>query len=123
MRTLMIVTGLAASLSSPAISADISGSWKRGDGVAQVRISKCGKALCAVNTWINDPSGQEKVGDKLIFRVKKTSTGVLKGRAFDPQRNMDYSLKIRLGENSASMTTEGCLMMGMVCKSMKWSRR
>jgi uncharacterized protein (DUF2147 family) len=101
---------------------EISGHWSRGDGVAKVKIEPCGDAFCAVNTWIKDPAGNEKVGDRLIFDIARQSDGSLKGTAFDPQRDMNYNLKIQLADDKDQMTTKGCVVFGLLCKSMSWTR-
>mgnify|MGYP000140797147 CR=1 FL=1 len=96
------------------------GLWARGDGKAVVRIDNCGSDLCAVNTWIKPGTKGEKAGDKLVMSVKPSGGGVYEGQASDPQRNLTYKLKITTGSNS--MTTRGCVLAGIVCKSVSWSR-
>lgn len=109
-------------LASSAFAGDISGHWQRGDGQAKVKIAPCGSSLCAVNTWIKNKAGDEKVGDRLVFSVKPTASGTLEGKAYDPQRDMNYKLKISIGDDNQKMTTRGCVLLGMVCKSMRWTR-
>lgn len=109
--------GIAAA--SPARADITSGLWLRGDGAAQVRIAPCGAALCAINVWIRDP-GDEAVGDRLILNVKPTAPGVLEGAAFDPKRNLRFSSKITY--SATRMTTSGCVLGGLICKSVDWTR-
>lgn len=96
------------------------GVWMRGDGIAKVRIASCGSDLCATNVWIKDTSGGEAVGDKLVMDVAPEGKATLGGKAFDPKRNLTYSIKIKVGQ--ASMTTRGCVLGGVVCKSVNWTR-
>jgi len=103
-----------------AIAADADGIWLRGDGNARVRIAPCADKLCATNLWIRDTGGSEAVGDKLIMNVKPQSPGEFAGEAYDPKRNLTYSLTIKVGPDS--LTTRGCIIAGMICNTMSWSR-
>ena len=96
------------------------GMWSRGDGKARVRIAPCGNDLCAINTWIRDGVRDEKVGDKLIMTVAPADSGQWLGKAFDPQRNLHYKLTINVAEKA--MTTSGCVLGGLICKKMAWTR-
>lgn len=105
---------------TPALASDITaGTWMRADGQAKVRVQKCGDSLCAVNVWIKNP-GDEKVGDRLVLNVKPVKPGLMEGSAFDPQRNLRFSSKITYSD--ASMTTSGCVLGGLLCRSVSWSK-
>jgi uncharacterized protein (DUF2147 family) len=118
--------GLAAlatlSTSSGAAVAEPSpfGLWARGDGKARVRIERCGSDLCAVNTWIREGTKGEKAGDRLVMSVAPAGAGRWTGTAFDPQRDMSYRLTMAVRD--ASMTTRGCVLAGLLCKDMAWTR-
>ncbi|MGE0500257.1 MAG: DUF2147 domain-containing protein [Rhizobiaceae bacterium] len=105
---------------SPALAGDPSGLWMRGDGNAQVRIAQCGSDFCAVNTWIGDTSGGEAVGDRLIMSVSPASETTLRGSAFDPQRDMTFSVEIEVGDSS--LVSRGCIVGGLLCRSVRWTR-
>lgn len=96
------------------------GLWARGDGNAKVRIERCGVDLCAVNTWIREGLKNEKVGDKLVMLVAPKGSGRWTGAAFDPQRDLNYRLTMTV--RPASMTTRGCIVVGLLCKDMGWTR-
>lgn len=98
----------------------IYGAWARGDGVARVEIAPCGGAICATNTWIKPGVSDEKVGDKLVMTVEPRGGAAMSGTAFDPQRKLKYRLNISLA--GRSMTTRGCVVGGLFCKNMGWSR-
>ena len=98
----------------------IYGAWARGDGVARVEIAPCGGAICAINTWIKPGVFDEKVGDKLVMNVEPSSAAAMAGTAFDPQRNLNYRLKINF--SGKRMTTQGCVLGGLLCKNMGWTR-
>jgi uncharacterized protein (DUF2147 family) len=105
---------LAAAAQSP------DGVWARDDGLVRARIGPCGGAVCAVNTWVRDPAGSEKIGDRLVMTMQRSSSGHWSGSAFDPQRNVTYSMEMSVeGER---MTTRGCVLDGLVCRSVGWSR-
>jgi uncharacterized protein (DUF2147 family) len=99
---------------------DITGIWNRGDGNARVSVTRCGQAYCATNIWIRDPSSGEKVGHVLVMNIKPQSDVVLVGSAYDPQRKLSLSATVSVNGNQ--MTTQGCVLAGMICKSMQWTR-
>lgn len=98
----------------------IHGTWKRGDGKAIVEIAPCGGALCAVNTWVAPTAKDEKAGDKLVMRLKRQDTARYKGTAHDPQRGLTYSMTVNTSETS--MQSQGCVLAGLACRSMGWTR-
>jgi uncharacterized protein (DUF2147 family) len=99
----------------------ITGSWSRGDGLAAVKINRCGSSMCAVNTWVKDPSQGEKVGDRLVMMVSPNADGKLSGTAFDPQRNLTFRIDISVAEQN--MKTRGCVLGGLLCKSVGWTKQ
>lgn len=112
---LTLVLGIAH-----ASAADIDGQWARGDGNAKVRVASCGSDICATNTWIKPGTRSEKTGDKLVMSIKPTSGGVYSGTAFDPQRDLTYKITVTVkGDN---MTTRGCVLAGIICKGVEWTR-
>jgi uncharacterized protein (DUF2147 family) len=98
----------------------IIGNWVRQDGEIRIQIAPCGNSLCAVNTWVSDPSGDEKLGDTLEMTLQVKSPTMLSGRAHDERRNMTYSIDIIVGPSS--MQTQGCMLFGMLCKRAQWKR-
>ncbi|MGL4812493.1 MAG: DUF2147 domain-containing protein [Beijerinckiaceae bacterium] len=95
------------------------GQWQRGDGNTRVRIERCGKALCAINTWVNDTSQGEMVGHRLEMNVAPSGERRLVGSAFDPQRDRSYGITIDYSPDR--MSTRGCLL-GVLCKTVNWTR-
>lgn len=112
----LIVVGAAF----PAEASDISGNWARGDGNARVRIAPCGADICAVNTWIKPGTPKEKERDKLVMSIKEDSEGNYSGTAFDPQRDLSYKLTVKV--DGDRMTTKGCVIAGLICKGVDWTR-
>lgn len=123
MLKLKLVTAVAVLLATGqaySSSQSIHGVWTRGDGNARVRIAACGPSLCATNVWIGDTSGGEEVGDRLVMTVAPDDRGRLAGTAFDPKRDLTYSIRIDMRE--ASLVTRGCILGGLLCRSIDWSR-
>ena len=44
----------------------------------------------------------------------------LSGMAFDPKRNRTYSIRIEVRD--ATLVTRGCILGGLLCKGVNWSR-
>src|SRR5471030_1152078 len=117
-----LVAGLGALLMvSPVIATEtIEGVWARNDGAIHTRFTPCGVNLCAVNTWAKDPKGEEKAGDRLIMTLRAADGRQWTGSAFDPQRNQTYTVVIQVA--GKQLTTQGCVLGGLVCKTAEWSR-
>ena len=98
----------------------ITGAWSRTDGGSRIAIEQCGERFCAVNTWIKDPSGGEEVGDRMILTLQPSEPARLTGEAFDVKRKVKYTMLISVAEDA--MTTQGCVLSGIVCKTMSWIR-
>lgn len=96
------------------------GNWARGDGKTRIHVAHCGHEVCARNTWVRHGVSGEKVGDRLVLNVKPAGAGHWSGNAFDPQRNRTYTIGVHVTEKH--MTTRGCMMGGLMCQSMHWSR-
>lgn len=121
LKPILMCLGLVALCTgASAAEPDPSGVWLRGDGNARVRIAPCGASICATNLWIGDGSGGEAVGDRLVMTVSPKSDDTLAGSAFDAKRNLNYSIRMKVGQSS--METRGCIVGGLVCKSVSWSR-
>ena len=96
------------------------GDWARADGKTRIHVASCGAAVCARNTWVGHGASGERVGDRLILKVKPAGAGHWSGNAFDPQRKQNYAINVHVTDKH--MTTRGCVMGGFVCQSMGWTR-
>lgn len=111
---------IAASGVSIAAQTSYLGDWARADGETRIDVVSCGAAICARNTWVRRGVSGEKVGDRLILRIRPAGAGHWSGNAFDPQRQQNYAIKVHV--TAKHMTTQGCVMGGFVCQSMGWTR-
>ena len=112
---------LVAGADAGAISgASITGAWARTDGSLRIAVDACGERFCAVNTWTRAPGNGEAVGDRLVMTLQPRDPVRLAGEAFDEKRGLKYSLLISVGQDA--MTTQGCVLSGIVCKTMNWTR-
>ncbi len=119
-RLALSILALMAATAARAEAQGPMGEWARGDGAARVRIAPCGSNICATNTWIKPGTPSEKAGDVLVMTVKEKESGAYQGSAFDPQRKMTYRLSMTV--EGSRMTTRGCVLGGLLCKSVSWSR-
>jgi uncharacterized protein (DUF2147 family) len=114
--TLMTLAASGVALAEQAYLGD----WARSDGKTRIHVASCGAEVCARNTWVRHGVSGEKVGDRLILKVKPAGAGHWSGSAFDPQRKQDYAINVRVADKH--MTTRGCVMGGFMCQSMNWNR-
>jgi uncharacterized protein (DUF2147 family) len=113
---LTIGAGSAAFASDPPFLGD----WARGDGKTHIRVERCGGEVCALNTWVRSGVSGEKIGDRLTLKITSADAAGWSGSAFDPQRNQTYTMTVHVAYNR--MTTDGCVVGGLMCKSMSWTR-
>jgi uncharacterized protein (DUF2147 family) len=115
----ILVIALALSASSAHAADELMGAWQRGDGVARVKVSPCGKVICMTNIYIRPNVTEEKVGERLEFDVKSSGAD-LAGTVLDPKTGKSYSAIIVV--NGDRMSTRGCILGGVICKSTEWTR-
>ncbi|MFT3941205.1 DUF2147 domain-containing protein [Rhodopseudomonas sp.] len=113
---------LAAALATTGARADdVSGTWLRETGASKVKFAPCGDAVCGTLVWLKP--GVEtpaKVGQKIFFDMKPTGPNAWAGSAFNPEDGKTYTGKMNL--SGSTLTTQGCAMGGMICKSATWTR-
>lgn len=122
MRPIALFLPAMVLLTQPAFAialSDANGVWMRDDGNARVRIAQCGRDLCATNLWIGDTGKGEAVGDKLVMTLEPAADNTLKGTAYDPKRDLTYSMTLRVTGNG--LTTRGCIIGGLICKDVNWA--
>ena len=123
LRYLLTTAALAAlSLAAPpAIAGDASGVWLRDSGASKVKIAPCGAALCGHIVWLKDAaSSAAKIGERVFFDMKPDGDNYWAGSAYNPEDGKTYTGKMTLSGNT--LTTKGCVLGGIICKSVTWSR-
>jgi uncharacterized protein (DUF2147 family) len=113
---LLAATTLSA---SPAL-ADPSGTWLRDNGNSRVRVAPCGDALCGTIVWLKEEDTNSKVGQRVFFDMKPNGANKWSGKAFNPEDGKTYSGTMSL--SGRSLTTAGCVLGGMICRSVNWSK-
>ena len=116
----MIVAGLASCLAVPAMADEAKGVWLRQEGAARVKIAACGGSLCGTIVWLKDTNGPGHVGQRVFFDMTSSGPNTWAGTAFNPEDGKTYSGKLAVNGNA--LTTTGCALGGLICRSMSWSR-
>src|SRR5436305_13070040 len=123
--TLRLAIALSLSLTAmvvgPAFADDVTGTWLRESGLSKVKFAPCGNAICGNIVWIK--SGVDtpaKVGQRLFFDMKPTGPNAWSGSVINPDDGKTYSGTMSL--SGGTLTTQGCAMGGMICRSSTWTR-
>jgi uncharacterized protein (DUF2147 family) len=125
MKRLTLFTLSAAAMAliaaSPASAQSATGTWLRDNGNSRVRIAPCGEALCGTIAWlkpgVETPS---KVGQRVFFDMMPDGAGKWAGKAFNPEDGQTYVGKMSV--SGSTLTTAGCRLGGLVCRSVNWSK-
>ncbi len=121
MRSLIVGLGMTFALSGAALAQDVSGTWLRDTGLSQVRFAPCGAAVCGTIAWIKPGTDTPaKVGQRIFYDMKPDGANAWSGSAFNPEDGKTYKGKMSLSGNT--LTTSGCVMGGIICKSTSWTR-
>lgn len=117
-----VLAVLGAAMSGTAVRADdVAGTWLRETGASKVKFAPCGGAVCGTLVWLKP--GVEtpaKLGQKIFFDMKPTGPDAWAGSAFNPEDGKTYTGKMSL--SGGTLTTQGCAMGGLICKSAIWTR-
>lgn len=105
---------------APALAAEATGVWLRENGNSRVRVAPCGAALCGHIVWLKDSNGPSRVGQRVFYDMKPNGANSWAGSAFNPEDGKTYSGKMSVSGNT--LTTAGCALGGLICRSVKWSR-
>lgn len=119
LRPFAIAAALAI-FATPSLAQEVTGTWLRDSGASKVRLAKCGEAVCGTISWLKDSSGPAKLGQRIFYDMKPSGTGKWSGSAFNPEDGKTYSGTMSLSGDT--LTTAGCVMGGLICRSVKWSR-
>ena len=125
--------------SGPARAADPLGTWYTADKDSQVRITKCGEALCGVLVGLKEPNdpatGRPKtdknnadaskqnrplLGVPIVLGMKPSGANVWSGNVYNASDGKTYTGSFTLtGDNTADL--KGCVM-AILCKTQTWTR-
>jgi len=112
---------LLAATAAPARAGDVTGTWLRDTGASKVKFAHCGGALCGSIVWIKPGTDTPaKVGQKVFYDMKPDGADAWSGSAFNPEDGKTYTGKMSL--SGGTLTTKGCAMGGLICKSSTWTR-
>ena len=107
--------------SGAAQAGEAKGVWLRDNGEAKVRIASCGSALCGTVIWEKDADKQNRLGMKVFFDMVSSGEDSWAGKAFNPDDGKTYTGKMTLSGNT--LTTAGCVLAGLICRSVSWTRQ
>jgi uncharacterized protein (DUF2147 family) len=113
--------GLTAFLltTSPCLADEVFGTWLRDNGALQVKFEPCGDSICGNVVWLKPGSDSKaKVGQRLFFDMRPTGANSWTGNATNPNNGSIYSGKMSI--EGSSLSTSGCMVGGVVCKSANW---
>ncbi|WP_448952257.1 DUF2147 domain-containing protein [Labrys neptuniae] len=108
-------------LTGAAQAGDASGVWVRDNGESKVKIAPCGDALCGSVVWVKEAKNQGNVGKRVFYDMVPAGDDKWKGKAFNPEDGKTYTGTMTLSGNS--LTTAGCVLGGLICRSVSWNRQ
>ena len=130
---------MLATFGNTATAADALGTWFTGEKESQVRIVNCGGALCGNLVWLKEPNdpatGRPKtdknnadagkqsrplLGVPIVLAMKPSGSGQWTGQVYNASDGKTYSGNMSL--SGGTLTTQGCAMGGLICKSSTWTR-
>ena len=85
--------------------------------------SKCGAAdsLCVRVKGVRDPADAKQIGTTVFSNATLIAENVWQGEVFNPDDGQKYMGKITL-TGASSLTLEGCVLGGVICKGETWTR-
>ena len=134
----VLLTALAASIvllaaSASAMAADPTGDWQVADGVANIRVAKCGSSLWGVVAWEKQPGGRDTnnpdaskrsrptLGMPILLDMKKKpGTDSWEGQVYNAKDGQTYSSSIT-PKDADHLEIRGCVL-GFLCGGETWTR-
>lgn len=124
---------------APARAADVLGTWKVGDGSADIQIDNCGGTLWGVVVWERSPGtdasnpdpslrGRPTLGIPILLGLRPStqqswqgSGEVWRGHVYNAKTGETFEVNVRLA-NQNVLHIEGCVLGGLFCGGQDWSR-
>ena len=99
------------------------GTWLRPEDGTTFTFSRCGGAtsLCVRVKGVRDPADARQIGTVVFSNAALVAENVWRGEVYNPDDGQRYMGKITL-TGAASLTLEGCVMGGAICKGETWTR-
>ena len=133
----VMLAALFAFLATPASAEEFVGTWLTQQGDAQIRVAKCGKAMCGTVAWLRDPN-DAKTGQPLtdvknpnpslrsrkilgirIFAMEQDNTDSWTGGIYNYDDGQTYKGRL-VPRGDAELEVQGCA--GSLCGSEVWTR-
>ena len=134
-----VLSAIALIPSGPARAADPLGTWYTADKDSQVRITKCGEALCGTLVGLkepNDPATGRPKSDKnnadaskqsrpllgvpIVLAMKPSGPDQWSGNVYNASDGKTYTGSFTMtGDNTAEL--KGCVL-SVICKTQTWTR-
>lgn len=130
-----IAYGLAAALlisspllASPAMAADVFGTWRNPKGSVHLDIRPCGNQVCGyvikasanADADARKATGKPLVGQQLLRDFGPAKEG-WKGKVYVPDLDRTFSGTAKLMDDDR-LEAKGCVLGGLICKSQIWRR-
>jgi uncharacterized protein (DUF2147 family) len=100
---------------------DVLGTWLSDEGALRIRFEPCGDALCGNVVWLkpgSEPESKVKVGQPLFFDMHPDGANSWAGKtAYDGSVYVS-----KMSVEGTTLSTSGCIMSGVFCKSKSWTR-
>ena len=114
-----------------ASAVELSGTWLRENNLSHVRFAPCGKSICGTVAWLRepkfdinnpDPARREDsiIGKRVFFDAVRVDDVSWSAKAYNPDDGKVYNGRIHL--NEGQLFTIGCVLGGLVCSSVRWTR-
>ena len=114
-------------------AADPTGDWQVADGVANIRVAKCGSSLWGVVAWEKQPGGRDSnnpdaskrnrptLGMPILLDMKKKpGADSWEGHVYDAKDGQTYSSSIT-PVDADHLEIRGCVL-GFLCGGETWTR-
>ena len=136
---LFSIAALAIAVVLPAHASDPTGVWINDKGDTKVRVSRCGATLCGTVAWLGKPtdaSGQPKtdrhnpdvakrprrlIGLPVLLGMRPAGDDRWSGHIYNADDGQTYASRVTLA-SADRMQVQGCVLGGLLCKSMTWTR-
>lgn len=124
---------LQASCVTAALAADPTGDWRVADGVANIRVARCGNSMWGVVAWEKQPGGHDSnnpdaskrnrptLGMPILLDMKKEAgTDSWQGQVYNAKDGQTYASSIT-PTDANHLQIRGCVL-GFLCGGETWTR-